>query len=166
MFSNFVGDTPLRQERSFSTTQHQASTSMPRAGRLCSIRSSCLPSLRLRRETGCVKTNFLLFSIGAIAVLVIVGLFFANINRKQKPHTVTLTWQSPSPAKGIQVTSYNIYRSTIRGGPYAKIATKITTLKYTDLIVNSGRTYFYVVTAVDQYKRESKYSGQTQATIP
>ena len=120
--------------------------------------------LRLRLET-VRKTNFLLLSIATIVVLVMVGLFFTNINKK-KPHSVTLTWQFPSPAKGIQVTSYNIYRSTTHGGPYAKIASEVTTLKYTDLIVNSGTTYFYVVTAVDQYKRESNYSGETNATIP
>ena len=112
------------------------------------------------------KTNFFRLSIATIIVLVMVGLVFTNINRKQKPHSVTLTWQFPPPAKGIQVTSYNIYRSTTHGGPYAKIASEVTTFKYTDLIVNSGTTYFYVVTAVDQCKRESKYSGETPATIP
>ena len=112
------------------------------------------------------KKKLLLVSIAAIAVLVMAGLFFTNINRQQKPHSVTLTWHSPPAAKSTHVTSYNIYRSTTHGGPYAKIASGVTTLKYTDLIVNSGTTYFYVVTAVDQDKRESTYSFETQATIP
>ena len=47
-----------------------------------------------------------------------------------------------------------------------KITSEVTTLNYNDLILDSGMTYFYVVTAVDQYKREGKYSGETQTTIP
>jgi len=64
------------------------------------------------------------------------------------------------------VVSYNIYRSTTPGGQYAKIASGVSRPPYDDRIVTSGRTYFYVVTAVDQSGHESRFSGEAKAAIP
>jgi TolB protein len=38
--------------------------------------------------------------------------------------------------------------------------------QYTDTMVQSGQTYYYVVTAVDSSNTESTYSNQAPATIP
>jgi fibronectin type 3 domain-containing protein len=64
------------------------------------------------------------------------------------------------------VAGYNVYRSTASGGPYVKIASRVPGLTYTDKIVISKRTYFYVVTAVDQADHESRYSEHIKAVIP
>ena len=64
------------------------------------------------------------------------------------------------------MVGYNLYRSTISGGPYVRLASAVSDPNYTDTIVNSGRTYFYVVTAVDQSNRESDYSNEASAVIP
>ena len=101
-----------------------------------------------------------------MAIVALAGLFFAGACQKRKPHSVVLAWHAPAPRPGVMVKGYSIYRSTNQGGPYLRIASGITTLSYTDDIVNNGTTYFYVVTAVDQNNRESKYSGETQAKIP
>jgi len=82
---------------------------------------------------------------------------------QQSTHSVQLTWQ----ASTSNVVGYNMYRSTIDGGPYVRInATLITLLTYTDSSVASSTTYYYVTTAVDPAGVESKYSNQASAKIP
>jgi uncharacterized repeat protein (TIGR01451 family) len=56
---------------------------------------------------------------------------------------VLLSW---STATGV--TSYNVKRSTVTGGPYATIMTGLTTASYTDTTVANGTIYYYVVSAV------------------
>ncbi len=77
-------------------------------------------------------------------------------------HAVDLTWNASSDAVG-----YNIYRSTVAGGPYTMINTSLdSTTAYTDSTVVSGQTYYYVATAVNSESEESGYSNQAQALIP
>ena len=62
---------------------------------------------------------------------------------------------------------YNVYRSTMSGGPYGQINTPIvTTNAYTDNNVTNGTTYYYVVTAVDTSDNESGNSNEYSATPP
>jgi fibronectin type 3 domain-containing protein len=76
-------------------------------------------------------------------------------------HTVDLSWEPVS-----NVVGYNVYRGPY-GGPYVEINTSlVTTNHYTDKKVTKGKTYFYVVTSVDNAGQESKYTPQIQATIP
>jgi fibronectin type 3 domain-containing protein len=91
------------------------------------------------------------------------GLLFAA---KPKPHSVTLTWNAAPPIKGSTVAGYNILRGTKSGGPYSKIASRVPGLTYVDHTVNAHKTYFYVVTAVDQVGHESKFSQEIKAVIP
>ena len=79
-------------------------------------------------------------------------------------HSVTLTWNASTSSN---VVGYNIYRSGQSGGPYAKINTALDpSTTYVDTNVQSGATYYYVVTAVDSSGRESAYSNQIKAVIP
>ena len=78
-------------------------------------------------------------------------------------HSVTLNWT----ASISTVTGYNVYRSTVSGGPYTKLnSTLVTTTQYTDSTVQAGQTYYYVITSVDSSNVESTYSNQVSATIP
>jgi Malectin domain/Chitobiase/beta-hexosaminidase C-terminal domain len=77
-------------------------------------------------------------------------------------HSVSLTWVASTTT---DVTSYNVYRGTVSGGPYTKIASSLAVLNYTDLTVVSGTTYYYVATAVD-VNGESGYSNQASSSIP
>jgi hypothetical protein len=80
----------------------------------------------------------------------------------QSQHTVDLTWNASAEAVG-----YNIYRSTVSGGPYAMINSGLdSTTAYTDSTVVSGTTYYYVATAVNSSSEESGYSNQATAVIP
>ena len=78
-------------------------------------------------------------------------------------HSVSLTWNaSSSPVAG-----YYIYRGTQLGGPYTKLnTTSLAGLTYTDGAVQSGQTYFYVVSAVDSSGLESVYSNEVSAAVP
>jgi len=78
-------------------------------------------------------------------------------------HSVTLDWiPSTSPVIG-----YNVQRGTVSGGPYTLLnSSLVTTTLYQDSSVQSGQTYYYVVTAVDSSNVESTYSNEASATIP
>ncbi|MFD7523796.1 fibronectin type III domain-containing protein [Paenibacillus chitinolyticus] len=58
--------------------------------------------------------------------------------------TVDLDW-NPTGAK-----YYNVKRSTSSGGPYALLASNVTSTSYTDTSVLNDTTYYYVVTAVNE----------------
>lgn len=78
-------------------------------------------------------------------------------------HKAMLTWTPSTSA----VVGYNIYKGTQNGGPYSKINTStVTGPTYTDASVQSGLTYFYVVTSVTSSGLESVHSSQVSGTIP
>ena len=80
-------------------------------------------------------------------------------------HSVTLTWVASSSSN---VTGYNIYRVTTSGGPYnTKLnSSPVSATSYLDGVVQTGQTYYYVVTAVDSSGNESAFSNQAQGVIP
>jgi hypothetical protein len=78
-------------------------------------------------------------------------------------HTVTLTWKASSSAN---VTSYNVYRSTISGGYYGLVGSAPGSLSYADRTVDSGTTYYYVTTAVNEQGEESTHSNQVVIVVP
>jgi hypothetical protein len=80
-------------------------------------------------------------------------------------HSVDVTWaaSTSSPLQG-----YNVYRSTVSGGPYSKLSPTLanTTLLFTDTTPISGKQYFYVVTALNTSGTESSASSEVAVTIP
>ena len=78
-------------------------------------------------------------------------------------HSVDLSWAASTSVVG----GYNLYRSSSSGGPYSLVnSTLIAGTSFTDNAVTAGKTYFYVVTAVDSSKIESLVSNEVQAVIP
>jgi hypothetical protein len=78
-------------------------------------------------------------------------------------HSVTLSWNASTST----VSGYNIYRNTLSGGTYVRInSSPVAGLNYTDSTVQSGTTYYYVTTAVDNTGMESAFSNQVSAAIP
>jgi hypothetical protein len=78
-------------------------------------------------------------------------------------HSVSLSWNDT----GTQIAGYNVYRSTVSGGPYSIInSALVVPTNYTDTSVVYGTTYFYAVTAVGTSGVESAFSNQTTATVP
>jgi len=85
----------------------------------------------------------------------------SGLGASSAPHPVSLSW-TPST---ITYVSFNIFRSSISGGPYAQINSSLTP-SYADTSVTSGQTYYYVVTEVDSSGAESTYSNEAAAPIP
>ena len=78
-------------------------------------------------------------------------------------HSATLSWADSDST----VTGYNVYRSTVSGGPYTKLdSSLIAATISTDTAVQAGQTYYYVVTSVDTSGVESAYSSEASAIIP
>lgn len=77
-------------------------------------------------------------------------------------HSIDISWTASSTPG---VVRYNVYRSTVAGGPYTAIASATGTA-FTDLNVTAGATYFYVVTSLDSSGIESVVSGERGATVP
>jgi hypothetical protein len=78
-------------------------------------------------------------------------------------HSVSLTWAA-STSSGV--AGYNVYRATTAGGPYTLLASAGLATSYQDNTVQSGTTYYYVVSAVDRSNNASPYSNQAQAVVP
>ncbi len=78
------------------------------------------------------------------------------------PPTVALTWTD-----GGQVSGYNVYRGTTSGGPYPNKLNSalVPQTNFTDTTVQSGTTYYYVTTAVNN-GQESAYSNPASASVP
>lgn len=78
-------------------------------------------------------------------------------------HSVDLSWN----ASTSQVIGYNVYRGAQSGGPYTMINPVLeASTNFVDSNVQSGGTYYYVVTSVDSSSHESTYSNQAQASVP
>src|SRR6266853_2032309 len=80
----------------------------------------------------------------------------------QVAHSAALSWTASTST----VSGYNVYRGTVNGGPYTLINPSLLTgLSYTDTNVQSGATYYYVTTAVDNGGVQSLNSNQVTAVI-
>lgn len=77
--------------------------------------------------------------------------------------SVKLSW---SPSVSASVIGYNIYRSTVSGGPYSLVSGPIAGTSFTDTNVTAGQTYYYVLTSVGSNGVESAFSGQAAVTVP
>src|SRR5215469_16875170 len=87
----------------------------------------------------------------------------SGIGVQATQHNATLSWIPSSST----VAGYNVYRSNISGGPYTKLdSAVVATTNSTDMNVEAGETYYYVVTSVESSGTESAYSNEVAATIP
>ena len=95
----------------------------------------------------------------ALIVLLSLGILLLGATG----HSVALSWvASPTPN-----VNYNVYRSGTSGGPYSQINSggPVVCCAFTDTLVSSGATYYYVVRAFDGTS-ESADSNQFTAVIP
>ncbi|HZE80792.1 MAG TPA: choice-of-anchor D domain-containing protein [Candidatus Polarisedimenticolia bacterium] len=112
-------------------------------------------------SAGTVNGSLTLVSNGATVLSVpLTGTGLAPL-----AHSVDVAWD---PSSSVTLQGYNVYRSTVSGGPYTKISPTLATssLLFTDTTPVSGKQYFYVVTAVDTNGAESSASIQVAVTIP
>jgi hypothetical protein len=79
------------------------------------------------------------------------------------PHSVTLRW---TPCTKVTIAEYRILRGATAGGPYTQIASMPTGSSYTDRTVENGKTYYYVITAVDDKGAEVTRAKEFKGVIP
>jgi hypothetical protein len=110
---------------------------------------------------GAVNGSLVLMSNGAT----VLSVPLAGTGLTPLAHSVDIAWDASTSAT---LQGYNVYRSTVSGGPYSKISPTVatSTLLFTDSTPVSGKQYFYVVTAVDTSGLESAASTQVAVTIP
>ena len=86
-----------------------------------------------------------------------------NLSGTRGSGGVTLTYTAPAGA----VTSYNVKRSTVSGGPYITISTAgaVTGTTYTDTTAAVGTTYYYVVSAVSAGGESANSNQATVAAV-
>jgi hypothetical protein len=82
------------------------------------------------------------------------------------PGQLDLSWDAhPDP----DVVSYNVYGGILEGGSYESIAEGVAGLVYTDsdfiLPDDVGKTYYYVVTAVNSFGGESEISAEASGIL-
>jgi hypothetical protein len=110
---------------------------------------------------GAVNGSLVLMSNGAT----VLSVPLAGTGLTPLAHSVDIAWDASTSAT---LQGYNVYRSTVSGGPYSKISPTVatSTLLFTDSTPVSGKQYFYVVTAMDTSGVESAASAQVAVTIP
>lgn len=120
-------------------------------------------------RNGKIRFSTRLFGLSLACILTL--RFTPNVHAQNPPagtvHSVTLTWQAPSPVGGSgTVKGYNVYRAAT-GVNYAKVnSALITGLTTTDAAVVSGTTYGYCATTVDSANNESPCTIPVNAAIP
>ena len=78
-------------------------------------------------------------------------------------HSVSLSWRASTSL----VAGYNVYRSTVSGGPYTKQTPSLVPgTAWRDASVVAGQRYYYVVTAIDLSGKESGYSNEASDLVP
>src|SRR4051812_28293635 len=79
-----------------------------------------------------------------------------------RSHSVQLEWMASPDALG-----YRVYRASPPSGVYELLSpVLVAPSSYTDLTTNDGKTYSYVVTAVDALGAESSPSNEAIAVVP
>jgi fibronectin type 3 domain-containing protein len=127
--------------------------------------SSCQPRTRAVDSS----RNAILFAIalivGVLTMSGCAGVATQNtgLNVLATDHSVSLSW---NPSTSV-VAGYRVYRSLQSGAFYTLLtSTVVAGTSFEDLAIEKGKTYYYVVTAVDAQSNESAYSNEVFATVP
>ena len=122
-------------------------------------KSSPYPSCQVRSDALLLRCILALVSLILISLAGCGGGNAAGTIQQ----SVMLTWVESTSS----VVGYNVYRGAQSGGPYTRINSVLeASTSYVDYTVQSGCTYYYVVTAVDSNGLESAYSNEVVAVIP
>jgi hypothetical protein len=85
-----------------------------------------------------------------------------NVTSPGTSGNLVITWD---PNTESDLAGYRIYRSNTSGSGYIEVGTvsKLVT-SFTDTGLEDGKTYYYVITALDSSGNESPYSDESQGT--
>ena len=151
----FVSDTP------FASTDTPATLST-RPGTWSSHQTSAPNPFAVIPAAG-AQGRYLRIQLSGVNYLSLAEVQILGATPSAGPHSVVLSWQ---PSISPNILGYNVYRGTVGGGPYVPYAILVPGTSFTDTSVQSGQTYYYVVTAMDWTLAESVYSNEARAPIP
>jgi fibronectin type 3 domain-containing protein len=104
------------------------------------------------------------FLVVVVSVVVAGSMMFCAPSAYAQ--TIKLAWD---PSSDSATVGYNVYRSQ-QSGTYPSTplngSNVVTSAAFTDSSVQTGSTYYYVVTTVNANGLQSGYSNQVQATVP
>jgi hypothetical protein len=89
--------------------------------------------------------------------------FTGTASSSTTTRSVSLSWTASTTQN---IKGYNVYRADVSGGTYVKRNASIVAATSFIESVTSGRTYYYVATAVDSNNVESTYSTRATAVVP
>ena len=99
-------------------------------------------------------------SIMLMAGLLGIVMFWPRLGQTQGTHSNTLSWTAPT--SGGAVATYNVKRSTSTGTEVMIATVPSTQTTYVDTTGTAGTTYFYVISASNQFG-ESPNSNEVSA---
>ena len=121
-------------------------------------------------QTATLNVTFAPAATGAVAGSIIVSSNAANSPSNVSlsgtgiaavTHSIALAWVENTSG----VSGYNVYRTTVSGGPYTKLNSALNAATaFSDTTVGAGE-YYYVVTSVAN-SVESAYSSEVSALVP
>jgi fibronectin type 3 domain-containing protein len=97
---------------------------------------------------------------GVVTKIVTVSL---TVTLPPVQHVAALSWKASTNS---HIVSYSLYRSSTSGSSYALSASAIGGAGYSDQGVQSGTTYYYVVTSVDDQDGRVSIRAKLRAVIP
>jgi hypothetical protein len=116
------------------------------------------------KTAGSATGSVTIKSNGTSSGSTVISMAGTGTTASSTSHSVQLNWAASSSSS---VVGYNVYRSTVSGGSFAKIVTsQVSGTSYTDKSVQASTEYYYVVTAVAADGTESSHSNQTSALVP
>jgi hypothetical protein len=93
-----------------------------------------------------------------------VAAYSANFTPPSGPFSaggIHLAWSANTEP---DLAGYNVYRSSVSGGPYTKLNSSLVTATSFDDGVSGPGPFYYVVTAVDTSNNDSAFSAQVSAS--
>jgi hypothetical protein len=131
------------------------------AGLILSPKQTAVVGVTFAPSTSGVASGTVTVSSNATNSPAIIGLNGTGVTPIAP--AVSLSWS----AGATGVTGYNAYVASVSGGPYVRLTSNpITVSSYADSSVQSGHTYYYVVTELDSTNLESTYSNEVVANVP
>lgn len=104
--------------------------------------------------------------LSSMCLLLVCCLSGTILGCSASPHHVDLSWSAPasSPAP---IVGYNVYRLADGDSSYHRLnSSPVKETRYTDHLVQGGRTYQYLVRSVDSRGIESSPTATVNVFIP
>lgn len=93
------------------------------------------------------------------------GTAVVNLSGTGLPHEINLSWNAPGGSDPI--AGYNVYRAASGSTSYQRLNPALNApTSYTDMTAQSGVSYEYYVTSVDQSGKESTPSNYASVSVP